>query len=86
MPSSGVKIIQVSSGVRARADAPRLNLLMKTILLSLIRLYRSRVAHRWRYSVCPKRVSCSKFAEKAIRKHGAFRGIAIASTRIRTCK
>lgn len=60
--------------------------LMKFILIRLIKFYRFRVSKRWNYSVCPKRVSCSRFAEKAIRRYGAFRGVVIAASRIKTCR
>jgi len=53
-------------------------------LLGLIRLYRLALSG-WLGGQCRFFPSCSRYAERAIREHGALRGAALAAWRIARC-
>ncbi len=56
----------------------------RAALVGLIRLYRLTLAG-WLGGQCRFYPSCSRYAEEAIRTHGAVRGVALAAWRIARC-
>ena len=57
---------------------------MKTILIAVVRVYR-RVLSPLLPPSCIYTPTCSVYAEEALRKHGAFKGIVMATKRILRC-
>ncbi|MCK5133414.1 MAG: membrane protein insertion efficiency factor YidD [Candidatus Sabulitectum sp.] len=57
---------------------------MKNILIALIRVYRKALSPFLPPS-CIYTPTCSAYAEEALRKHGAFRGLFFAVKRILRC-
>lgn len=53
-------------------------------LVALIRLYRATLSS-WLGGQCRFYPSCSRYAEQAIRVHGALRGTALAAWRVARC-
>ncbi|HOA15340.1 MAG TPA: membrane protein insertion efficiency factor YidD [Bacillota bacterium] len=58
---------------------------MKTVLLALIRFYRSAISPFKRYPTCRFRPTCSEYAYEAISRYGAARGGLLAIKRILRC-
>jgi putative membrane protein insertion efficiency factor len=62
---------------------------MSALLLILVRLYRvvlSPVHHALFGPCCRFEPTCSAYAEEAIHKHGAWRGIWLATRRLLRCR
>jgi uncharacterized protein len=57
---------------------------VRLVLIGLIRLYRVTLSG-WLGGQCRFSPSCSRYAEQAIRTHGAVRGTALAAWRIARC-
>ncbi|MEA3265802.1 MAG: membrane protein insertion efficiency factor YidD [Candidatus Fermentibacteria bacterium] len=57
---------------------------MRTILIAVVRIYR-RVLSPLLPPSCIYTPTCSVYAEEALRKHGAFRGLLMATKRILRC-
>ncbi|MCK5034547.1 MAG: membrane protein insertion efficiency factor YidD [Candidatus Sabulitectum sp.] len=57
---------------------------MRTILITVVRIYR-RVLSPLLPPSCIYTPTCSVYAEEALRKHGALRGIVMATKRILRC-
>lgn len=53
-------------------------------LLLLVRLYRIAISP-WLGPNCRFQPTCSEYAIEALKKHGAFRGVALAAKRIGRC-
>lgn len=54
------------------------------MLILLIRLYQ-RTLSRWT-PTCPQDESCSEYAIRAIREHGAGPGLTLAASRLEHCR
>jgi putative membrane protein insertion efficiency factor len=57
---------------------------VRLVLVGLIRLYQMTLSG-WLGGQCRFSPSCSRYAEQAIRTHGALRGTAMAAWRIARC-
>ncbi|HJU57721.1 MAG TPA: membrane protein insertion efficiency factor YidD [Actinomycetota bacterium] len=57
---------------------------VRTLLIGLIRLYRATLSG-WLGGQCRFSPTCSRYAEQAIRSHGAMRGSALAAWRLVRC-
>jgi putative membrane protein insertion efficiency factor len=57
---------------------------VRTVLLGAIRLYRATLSKRFG-GQCRFHPSCSRYAEDAIRIHGAVKGTGLATWRILRC-
>ena len=57
---------------------------MRLLLIGLIRLYQVTLSG-WLGGQCRFSPTCSRYAEQAIRTHGAVRGTALAAWRIARC-
>lgn len=57
---------------------------MRTILITLVRLYQLAISP-WLASRCRFEPSCSRFAIEALAAHGALRGAMLAARRIGRC-
>lgn len=58
---------------------------MTHVLIGLIRVYRVTLSPLFR-GACRYEPSCSRYAEEAIRRHGAVRGSWIAARRLARCR
>jgi putative membrane protein insertion efficiency factor len=56
----------------------------RALLIGLIRVYRATLSG-WLGGQCRFYPSCSHYAEDAIRTHGAFKGVALATWRVLRC-
>ncbi|MDP9298417.1 MAG: membrane protein insertion efficiency factor YidD [Actinomycetota bacterium] len=56
----------------------------RAVLIGGIRLYRATLSG-WLGGQCRYSPTCSRYAEEAIRSHGALRGVALAGWRILRC-
>jgi putative membrane protein insertion efficiency factor len=56
----------------------------RAVLIGGIRLYRATLSG-WLGGQCRYSPSCSRYAEEAIRTHGALRGVALAAWRVLRC-
>lgn len=57
---------------------------MTSVLVALIRAYRALLAPHFR-GACRFEPSCSAYAEEALRRHGAWRGLGLAVRRVARC-
>jgi uncharacterized protein len=69
---------------RIRELAWALGTPVRVLLIGLIRLYRVMLSG-WLGGQCRFSPSCSRYAEEAIRTHGAIRGSGLAAWRIARC-
>ncbi len=69
---------------RAREILWTLGTPIRLLLVGLIRLYRVTLSG-WLGGQCRFSPTCSRYAEQAIRTHGAIRGTALAAWRIARC-
>ena len=58
---------------------------MRTIAIAPIRLYQLTISRLLPANTCKYHPSCSEYAVLAIRKHGVFKGIALAGWRLLRC-
>lgn len=58
---------------------------MKAVLLSLIRLYQAVVSPMLGVA-CRYEPTCSAYAHEAIERHGAWRGVRLATARLSRCR
>jgi putative membrane protein insertion efficiency factor len=57
---------------------------MKTLVLSLLRFYKTRVSPQLP-SACRYTPTCSEYAMEAIERHGVLRGVWLATRRVVSC-
>ena len=57
---------------------------MKTLVLSLLRFYKTRVSPGLP-SACRYTPTCSEYAMEAIERHGVLRGVWLATRRVVSC-
>lgn len=58
---------------------------MKYLLLGLIRLYQKGISPYWP-GACRFEPTCSRYADEAIRRHGAWAGVRLALRRLGRCR
>lgn len=69
---------------RARALLRVIGTPVRLVLIGLIRVYRATLSG-WLGGQCRFYPSCSRYAEDAIRRHGAIRGVGLAAWRLARC-
>ena len=58
---------------------------MRTVAIFPIRLYQLTISRLLPANTCKYHPSCSEYAVLAIRKHGVFKGVALAGWRLLRC-
>jgi hypothetical protein len=58
---------------------------MRTLAVAPIRLYQLTISRLLPANTCKYHPSCSEYAVLAIRKHGVFKGVALAGWRLLRC-